>query len=69
MISLITNIYPTKCLVLVPYIRIPDMLQEGEYVEVPPGEDLLQHRVDHDVAARPPHAGTANKNSLSYAQR
>lgn len=31
----------------------PDVLQEGEDVEVTPGQDLLEHRVDDDVAAGP----------------
>ena len=65
--SFIVNIDPSKWFVRVPYISLPDMLKEGEYVEVPPGEDLLEHRVDHDVAARPPHAGTVHKNSFSCA--
>ena len=36
----------------------PDMLEVGEDVEVRPGDDLLQHGVDHNVAASPTHPGT-----------
>ena len=32
----------------------PDVLEVGEDVEVSPGDDLLQHGVDDDVAASPP---------------
>ena len=36
----------------------PDMLEVGEDVQVGPGDDLLQHGVDHDVAASPTNTGT-----------
>ena len=36
----------------------PDVLQVGEDVHVAPADDLLQHGVDHNVAACPSHPGT-----------
>ena len=36
----------------------PDMLEVGEDVQVGPGDDLLQHGVDHNVAASPTNTGT-----------
>ena len=36
----------------------PDVLEVGEDVEVHPADDLLQHGVDHNVAASPSHPGT-----------
>ena len=36
----------------------PDVLEVGEDVEVRPADDLLQHGVDHNVAASPSHPGT-----------
>ena len=42
----------------------PDMLEVGEDVQVGPGDDLLQHGVDHDVAASPSHSGTEREKGL-----
>ena len=42
----------------------PDMLEVGEDVQVGPGDDLLQHGVDHNVAASPPHSGTEKERGL-----
>ena len=43
----------------------PDVLEVGEDVQVGPGDDLLQHGVDHNVAACPPHSGTEERERIS----
>ena len=40
----------------------PDVLEVGEDVEVRPGDDLLQHGVDRNVAASPTNTGTERES-------
>lgn len=40
---------------------VPDVLEEGEDVEVAPGLDLAHHGVEDHVAAGPAHAGAEKR--------
>ena len=45
-------------------LSLPDMLQVWEDVNVPSGDDLLEHGVNDNVASSPPHPGTATVISI-----